>query len=283
VSATEASVVPLDTAGPLSQAPIWLVAIVLLGAMFAAAFLGRRMRSRDEKRLREASEGQEGFILSAVLGLLALLLGFTFALAVDRFESRRLLVVDEANAIGTTYLRVQLLDEPHRARLTRAMSDYVDNRIVLAKARRRDVPPLLATNDRLVTELWAGTMAAFPTIKDYDFSSTFVDGMNEVIDLDATRKSARLVRVPGEVYAVLMTYHVVAAWVLGYVLIGSHGRTSGAVLVFLFALSLLLIVDIDRPTLGLIREGQGPMLRLQQSLDSWRPEILDRLSEDPAS
>ena len=79
-------------------------------------------------------KGQESYVVSAVLGLLALLLAFTFSLATDRFEARRVLVLEESNAIGTAFLRTQLLGEPHRARLSQLLIEYTDNRIVLAKA-----------------------------------------------------------------------------------------------------------------------------------------------------
>src|SRR5262249_6207064 len=150
-----------------------------------------------------ASDGQEGYIVSGVLGLLALMLGFTLAMAVERFEARRLLVLEEANAIGTTYLRSQLLAEPHPTRLSRLLVDYTDNRIVLATAPRDDVPRLLAKNDQFLTDLWAATSAAFETIKGLDFSSSYLETMNHMIDLDASRKAARLAHVPTEVLVVL--------------------------------------------------------------------------------
>lgn len=122
----------------LSSTPLPWVALGLFAAMCAAAALGILLKVQRNRR-RDASEadGQEGYIVSAVLGLLALLMGFTFSLAVDRFDARRALVLQEANAIGTTYLRAQLLIEPHRSRMTDLLVRYTDNRILLAKAPRR--------------------------------------------------------------------------------------------------------------------------------------------------
>ena len=84
-----------------------------------------------------ATDNQEGYIVSGVLGLLALMLGFTLAMAVDRFDTRRVLVLQDANAIGTTYLRAQLLDEPHRSRISRLLVDYTDNRIAACNGEAR--------------------------------------------------------------------------------------------------------------------------------------------------
>ncbi len=284
---------------PFAYAPIWLVGIVLFVAMFAASGAGRRLRERNERRRaarepppKEPSDGQEGYVVSAVLGLLALLLGFTFALAVDRYETRRALVLEEANAIGTTYLRAQLLDEPYRARLSELILDYLDNRIVLGETRRgspltllgetrrRDaVLALLAENDRLVTELWGGTVAAFPSMKGYAYSIAFLDTMNHLIDLDAARKTARMARVPTGVFAILVLYLVVASGVLSYILSGERGRITARFLALLLGASLLLIVDIDRPTFGFIREAQDPMLRLRASLAAQPPAAFDRDDE----
>ena len=269
----------------LSSANLLLVAITLFAGMCVAAGIGvllNRRHAREVARLKaageaEKSEGQEGYIVSAVLGLLALLLGFTFSLAVDRYETRRHLVLDEANAIGTTYLRAQLLPEPHRTRMTDLLTRYTDNRILLAEAKPDKIPPLLATNDALVTDMWAATAAAFESIRTLDFSSAYLDSVNAVVDLDASRKTARAARVPPEVFVVLFIYLFTTAGVLGYVLKGFRGRMSAAFLLGLLTLSLLLIIDIDRPMMGGVTEGQAPMEQLRASFskptsvyDKWR-------------
>ena len=95
----------------LNTAPLPLVAIILLAAMIGAAFPGWRICVRGARQ-DGSGDGGEGYGVSAILGLLALLTGFTFSLAIERFETRRELVLQHANAIGTAYLRVQLLPEP---------------------------------------------------------------------------------------------------------------------------------------------------------------------------
>ncbi|HPU16762.1 MAG TPA: hypothetical protein PK808_11795, partial [Polymorphobacter sp.] len=108
----------------LEEGNLLLKGGILLALMVLAALAGNQLREyQDRRRTRRDKtptgiDGQEGYITSAVLGLLALLMGFTFALAVDRFETRRVLVIAEANAIGSAYLRAQLLPEPHRTRVS---------------------------------------------------------------------------------------------------------------------------------------------------------------------
>ncbi len=259
-------------------APLAVLGAVGLVLMVFAVLGGAKLRSRHD-RLQTATngleDGQESYIVSAVLGLLALLLGFTFALAVDRYETRRALVLEEANAIGTAYLRTQLLDEPHRARISGLLVDYTDNRLALAVAGPAKAAPFLVGNDRLITELWAATSSAFTTIKGLDFSSAYLDSMNALIDLDASRKVARTVHVPTEVFVVLITYIVVTAGVLGYVLVGRRGKTSAAIMLALLGMSFLLIIDVDRPTRGGIREVQTPMQQLRDSLRAQPPDVFD--------
>ncbi len=239
--------------------------------MLAAAAAGRRLRARYGRPDEGAAPRQESYTVSAVFGLLALLQGFTFALAVERFEARRILVIDEANAIRTAYFRVQVLDEPYRERLSGLLEDYIDNRVALGGSRRADAAPLVMTDARLVAQIESTVEALFPTVRDYDFSSTLFEGMNRVIELGATRAEERLTRVPTEVIIVLMAYQTIAAGVLGYALIGRHSRAIGFILIVLFGLSMLLIVDIDRPSIGGIRESQAAMERLQRTL-ALRPD-----------
>ncbi len=257
---------------------LWLGGTIVVLMVIAVA-VGIALRGwNDRHTASNGTGGQnlEGYVVSAVLTLLALLMGFTFSLAVDRFETRRRLVLEEANAIGTAYLRAQLLEAPHRARMSALLFDYTDNRVVLAKAQPGHNSAFLVKNDQLVTDLWVATVAAFPSITDPGLSAVFLQSMNAVIDLDAARKAARQVRVPTVVFGVLSFYLVVTAGVLGYVFVGSRGRGAAAIMLVLLTLSLLLILDIDRPTTGGVREGQAPMEALLASLKTQPPAVFDR-------
>ena len=264
----------------LSLTPLWIVASVLFVTICLAALTGAALRTQRDRRVSaletQAEAGQEGYVVSAVLGLLALLLGFTFSLAVDRFDARRLLVLEEANAIGTAYLRSQLLPEPHRSRMSGLLIRYTDNRLALGEAKPDGVPPLLVKNDALVTDIWAAAAAAFDSIKSLNFSSAYVQSINSVIDVGSARKAARQARVPPEVFAALLVYMVVAAGVLGYVVRGVALRVAGGLLLALLTLSLSLIIDIDRPSMGGVVESQTPMEDLVKSLEAQPPAVFDK-------
>lgn len=262
----------------LAATSIWWIAFVLLLAMIAAAIVGyflRKWRTRRRGPEDLVKENHEGFVLSAVLGLLALLLGFTFALAVDRYETRRALVLEEANAIGTAYLRTKLLGEPHRTEISRLLVEYTDNRVEIGSSSLEDARRMLNRNDQLVTNLWVATIAAFPTIRGFEFSSVYLDSINLVIDLDASRKASRQAKVPHEVYLVLFIYIVCAAGVMGFTLDGPLERSAATFLFLLLTLSLMLIIDIDRPSSGGISESQRPMRDLQTSLRGWQQGVFD--------
>jgi len=262
----------------LDSAPALISGLLLFGLMLLATLVGRYVHREHQRRFGtcEEAKGQEEIILSAVLGLLALLLGFTFSLAVDRFEMRRALVVEEANAIGAAYLRAQLLDEPHRTRMSRLLQRYTDVRITLATADRTQANALLPVNRGLIHDIWSAAKASFPTIKDYDFSSAYIDSVNNLIEIGSARMEARLVRVPPEVFVVLFVYMITTAAVLGYVLKGPRSHLVAVFLLVLLTLSLMLIVDIDRPGSGMVREGQGPMEDLRRAMASWRPASFDQ-------
>lgn len=269
----------------LDATATWQIGLVLVLAMLVASVFGEWLHRRAAKAGKDDDDkgGSEGYIVSATLGLLALLMGFTFSLAVDRFETRRALVLEEANAIGTTYLRTQMLEPVDRARISKMLVDYTDNRLALSKAPRDQIAPLLARNDQLLTDLWTATLAAWPSIKGFDFSSSYLETMNNMIDLDASRKAARQVRVPSTVFFVLFFYVITSAGVLGYAGAGKEGRGATVFLFLLIGVSLMLTLDIDRPASGRVRESQAPMEALRATLASQPPEVFDRMSVEKAA
>jgi hypothetical protein len=261
----------------LSSAPIWWLGVILLAALLASAFIGRAMRPRANPKDDDAKDDYgEGYSVSAILGLLALLTGFTFSLAIERFETRRQLVLEHANAIGTAYLRVQLLPEPHRAQLSALINEYTGNAIALANAPPGNSGSLLAQDDAILTRLWAATKAGYDSIKTLPFAATFVSSINSLVDMDGARRAARSAHVPLEVFAVLLIYLIGTAGVLGYVLRSRRGLFAASFLLVLLTLSQLLILDIDRPMAGTIRESQKPMEDLRDFLKHQPPAVFDR-------
>lgn len=269
----------------LTTTPLVALGLLVPAAMGLAIVAGVALRKvanrRDAMRETPAGEGLEGIMASAILGVMALLMGFTFAIVLNRFEDRRILVLEEANAIGTVYLRAQLLEQPHRERISRLLTDYTGVRLALSQSTPAKNADLIARNDRLVTQLWAATMAAYPSIKEPGLSNRFLECVNGLIDLDTSRKMARVVHVPAEVFFTVFMFLVATAGILGYLLVGRRGRVVLGLMVVLLTMVLVMIIDADRPNDGGIREDQMPLEVLKASLESLPPGAYDEyLIED---
>ncbi len=270
----------------MSRQSIVGVAMIVLASMLLAAFAGhfiRQLSRRLSPEHEESEHNQENYLVGSMLGLLALLLAFSFSIAVNRYEERRLLVVQEANAIGTSYLRAQMLDEPHRGRLSRLLIQYTDNRVALGTAGRDELPNQLAVNDKLLTDIWAAVTAARDSAHAHGISVPILTTFNEVIDLDTERKVARKVRVPGPILVLLYGFLVLTAAVLGFVLEERRAWFGASVLFLLLSLYVSIIADLNRPASGSIQESQEPMLMLQQSLRAQPPPVFDRFHETNVS
>jgi hypothetical protein len=259
---------------------ILFVLISLTLASLAGYFIRRVEQWRAVRRDEVVEHSQESYLVGSMLGLLALLLAFSFSMALDRYEERRHLVVQEANAIGTAYLRAQMLDEPHRSRLSKLLVEYTDNRIELASASPGSGMQLLTKNDRLLTDIWAAVAASRESALRHGITTALLMTYNEVIDLDTERKVARQMRVPTAVLLLLYGFLIMTALVLGYVLEERRGRMGAGVLFVILSLYIGIISDLSRPAVGTIIESQEPMLMLRQSMKAQPPAIFDRfLSE----
>ena len=240
----------------LADRPV-LVLLVLLVAMPLAAEAAYRLSPQSEGDERASQ------LSSATLALLGLLIAFTFAMAAERFETRRSLVVDEANAISTTYLRYQLLDEPYRSRLNAEMATYVATRLAFASA---GVSPLrlsrnLAATSVLQDRIWADVGAAVRTPSGQPLTVPVLTTTNEMFDLAASRAAAAEARVPRGVRLALVGFAILAAASVGSTLsAGWRRRPAGALTLFvLIALAAGLIADLDQPGAGIVRVPQDAM------------------------
>ncbi len=266
--------------GWLSNLSIVATGIVTLAVLLVAAAIGQFIqkaqarRSKGEARESDPSVAQEGYLLSSALGLLGLLLAFSFSMVINRYETRRELVTKEANAIGTSYLRAQMLDEPHRSRLTGLLVAYTENRIKLATAE--DQSAYLTTNDQLLTQIWAAVSAARESALEHGLTTPLLQTYNEVIDLDTERKLVWALRVPSEVLLLLFVFLAVTAGVVGHQVDGPRGKRAALVLFVLLALSITVITDINRPISGSARESQKAMEMLLASLKAQPPRVFDQ-------
>jgi hypothetical protein len=263
----------------ISQLVIFLSILVVVTA---ATEYGYRSGLRSRAAAAESGDGNAdatrdhvSSLQNGLLGLLALLLGFTFAMAVQRFDARKSLVLEEANAIGTAYLRAQQLREPHRGALSAALREYVDVRLAFAEARDES-GAVARANERaakLHAAMWAVATALAAETPPPPTLILMTGALNDVIDLHEKRQRALEDHVP---LMVLLMLLAVAVASMG--LIGAHAglcgrRHAGAtVLVAVMVTGVLsVIIDLDRPRRGLVQVSQSSMERLQQSLAAGAP------------
>jgi len=243
------------------KAPLAVIGSALLVAMILARELGglaRRLLARRSAGA-EGKGGDEGQILAAVLGLLALLIAFTFSLALDHHEQRAGLVVTEANALGTAYLRTDLLENPQPLR--DSLRAYTRERLVFGlsdgEAQNAAEQRGAALRDRIWTEATAAVRPYLTT----DLAPMVLDPINTAFDAAEARRNALMRRLPTSVLASLGLYVVASAAVLGYALARAQEqhRTAGVVMFALVVLAIHLILDLDRPRSGAIRIPQTTM------------------------
>lgn len=195
----------------------WMVIIIVALLLFLCAEVGfrgglRLYIAKDDQRIT-----QIGGIQGAVLGMFGLLLGFTFSMAVGRYENRRDLVLQEANSIGTTYLRAAFLPQTHKTAVEAKLLRYVDVRLDFYNVGTDQTKIAAVENETaaLQRELWAHTVAVAKEAPT-PITATFINSLNETIDLDATRLNALRSRVPAAVWLLVLIIAGASCYASGY-------------------------------------------------------------------
>jgi hypothetical protein len=246
---------------------IFVTALLLIVAEVGYR-LGRRL---FVKKGDDARRNQIGAVQAAVLGLLGLLLGFTFSMAIERYNARWIHVAEEANAIETTWLRAGLLPGPHRKPVRGLLRDYVGVRL-RAPIALRD-PVTMADGQRrsaaIQATLWEHAEEAAEEAPN-DITATFVEAVNGVIDADRQRRAAARNRIPTGVWLILILVSSVGCAVSAYGS-GADGVRSlltAALLPLLISVVILLTIDVIDERHGLISVSQQPLLDLQEIMRS---------------
>jgi hypothetical protein len=252
---------------PLDDIPLWGLFLIGSLLLWLAVEVGYRIGRWRHAHFPDERDQPVGAMVASILGLLALVLGFTFSLAASRFDARRMAVLEEANAIGTTYLRARLLPEPERAEVARLLREYVDVRVRGVQEGR--AAELISRSEALHELLWAQAAAAAEKDSGSIMTGVFIQSLNEVIDLHAKRVLVGMrSRIPVVIWAGVFFLAMLSMSAVGYQSGLSGTRRSPAMqgLVLAFAIVLLLIADLDRGQEGLLRVSQRSMIDLQRSM-----------------
>lgn len=256
----------------LESVPLWLIGLLLIAACILAARLGGYLRRRGDQGSAEQEPEKsdaEAYIIGAIFGLLAFIIGLTFSIAVDRFDTRRGWVAEEATAINTVFLRAGLFDEPHRSQLQSTIRAYAHTRVAPDEVLDQRIEGQVARSHQLKRQLWDETRAAVYPIRETDQASYFVEAMNEALNIGTRRELAGTAHIPTRILVSLLLYLLVASGVLGYLLgeSASRYRHTMALLFALFAISIIVILDLDRPRTGSIKVSQQALEDLVAELD----------------
>ena len=236
----------------------------LLAMLLVALEGGFRLGLRASTDADQRGAGQVGAIQGALLGLLGLLLAFSFAAAGARFLEKQDLIVEEANAIGTATLRSDLLAAPHGMELRAALKEYTEYRLALSSRLRAGLEPdQLARIDDQHARIWGAAVAGVNVRPDAMLA--VLNPVNEVIDLHSTRLATGKKHVPLVVMGLLIACSVLAIGVIGYGS-GMGGRRRLPLtmsLTFLVAASLWVTIDLDHPRAGLLQLSDAPLRSLK--------------------
>lgn len=238
--------------------PFAMITIFLLAAVIACIELGRRIRIRRNQK--EAPSGLTT-IDGAVFGLMGLLLAFTFSGAESRFDARRQLIVQESNAIGTAYLRIDLLPATAQPQLRDDFRTYTDARIELYRSiadHPEKVPGIVAQTSALQKKIWDQSVAACQQITGSNANATtslVISSLNDVIDITTTRAVAQRTHPPLPIYIALFVLALASSLLAGFGIADPGRRHWLHTFVYAAALAVTIytIVDLEFPRFGIIR------------------------------
>ena len=235
-----------------------LITLILFFGMLVFLEVGRRIGNRRLASDADGARTGTGTIEGAVFALLGLLVAFTFSGAASRFDTRRNLVVEEVNAIGTAYLRLDLLPTDAQPALRDLFRRYVDSRME-AYRKLPDIEAVkaeLMRSTQLQGEIWTQAMAA-GRMEGAPPPATMLllPALNQMIDITTTRTMVTQLHPPIVIFAMLYGLALASALLAGYGMAGGKSRNWLHIIGFaaVMAMAVYVIIDIEYPRLGLIR------------------------------
>jgi hypothetical protein len=242
------------------------VLVVSFLLLWLAGWIGRSFRKK--KHLEDDASGADaGLVLGATLTLLGLIIGFTFSMAISRYEQRKNYEEAEANAIGTEYVRADLLPAADAQKVRALLANYTDQRILFYRTRgEQQLRRVNADTAQLQTELWS-TVVKPASTQQTPVIALVVSGMNDVLNSQGYTQAAWWNRIPPSAWTLMLMIALCCNLLIGYCI----RRTGMEYVVFLVltlvvSISFFLIADIDSPRGGIIRVEPQNLVSLSQSL-----------------
>ncbi|OHB57896.1 MAG: hypothetical protein A2Y12_01620 [Planctomycetes bacterium GWF2_42_9] len=256
---------------PLPVFFIFAVIIVLISIQIGK-LLGQNIRRKPDHE----SESSLGSVIAATLGLLAFMLAFTFGITEQRYQARKDLLLEEVKAIETTYLRAQLLREPHLTETQSLLRKYVNLRANYVKEghyqKKETFRGLIKDTEIVIGNLWSHARALADADRSSEIDALFISSLNNVIEIHKSRATVFQYRIPLVIWIVLYLITILSMFTVGYQegLTGKKKFRIAIVLALTFSIVILLIADLDRGT-GIMSVSQKPLYELQEKLNSQMP------------
>ena len=248
--------------------------ILIVGLLFAAILLAYEVCFRIGRRFQRKTDNevkaQTNTIQAGILGLLALLLGFTFNMALQRFDNRSYAVIQEANAIGTSLLRTKLLPEQYNSITYDLLQKYIDLRIEISSidlTKESERKSINQKTDFIQTQIWDSAIKAAEIDPRPVTTGYFITSLNDVIDARGERNAVLQRHVPEVILFLLFIVFIIGGALMGYTsgLGLKRAYISTVIFTFLIVLVVFIIIDLDRPKRGLIKIKQDSLIELKSN------------------
>lgn len=252
--------------------PIWVVFLVILMLILLSIEAGFQHGTRKRQLPNRKQEAPVSSMIGATLGLLAFMLAFTFGMAAARFDARKALTLDEANAIETTYLRAGLMPAPQRTDIRNLLREYVKVRVEGVETGQIDYA--VKRSEELQEQIWSKTYALAEKEPPPAFTNLFIMSLSNVMDLHKKRLTAALRnRIPGVIWGALFFVTILAMGAVGYQtgLEGARRNIVVLAIVLAFSVVMFVIADLDHSRQGFLQISQQPMIEVQKSLNKPAP------------
>ena len=238
-----------------SEVSIYVLSVIIFTLILLFNWLGFKSKKWQIEKYPGKVSSDLGSVEGSMLGAMALLLGFTFSIAISKFESRRQITVDEANEISTALLRCDMYPDSVRNPLRADFKEYIETRIAYyavggdEEKIRQELEKAAVISDRI----WKRVALQAQNRENVAITAQMIPAVNDMIDIVTTRDASRISRVPKPVLLVLLALVLISAFILGS---DYNGKKRNGILIFSYALAMTLtlnlITELDRPREGLI-------------------------------
>ena len=256
----------------IDMLPVWLLFFVSIGLVLLSSEIGYRVGRSIRGKSEAERESPASSISSVILGLQAFMLAFTFGIVSERYDLKKALVRDEANAIRTAWHRADFLAAPDRAKTKALLQEYVDKRVVVAETLDvTSVGSAMEDAKRIQEEFWQMALSNGRLDMNSDIGALFVESINDIANQHALRRDIGLnARVPTTIWIVLVILLTLGMIGLGYytAIADSPRSRVTPILAIAFSLVFALIAALDHPGNRLMPVPQQPLVEVQSEMRS---------------